>query len=292
MPQRIKPGDKLPFFRYDTPFAAQQHFGELVAAHPPLTLVFMSNFGHPVTRVFAERYAQTYPALRDGSFAMVVRSQPEKLAPSLPPDALPFPLICDAEGALYELLCIPQRSGTLMTCSLDGWKILRDARRRGYQPPKNAPQQLPLTLILNGEGEVQFCHYGASITDVPADCAAVQQILEALDLTAASTAEVVDVPYADDPTAADAPPPETETPEAAEETGQTGEAEPQGTQAQAAPQETPAPLPQEEEPAFIASAAPPAPPGPDLDDTLGDLAHSFEFELPPERVALTPGSGE
>lgn len=270
---RIKQGEKLPFFRYDTPFASQERFRDLLAVHPPLFLVFMNNFGHPVTRVFAERYARTWSALRDGSFAMVVRSQPGKLAQSLDPDALPFPLLCDAAGTLYDLLEIPQRTGALMTWSLEGWQILRDARRHGYAPPKNAPQQLPLTLVLDGDGIVRFCHYGTSLTDVPEDCIAMQRILEALDLAPAPEAPVVDVPYADqplpDPDAADMP---DDVPDIGDE-----------------PQ---APEPEEEENAGTALPARDAAPAPVADDTLGDLAHSFEFDPPPAPVgARLPGQG-
>lgn len=182
MPQRIREGDRLPFFRYDTPYSAQARSRELLAQNPPLVLVFMANFGHPVTRTFAERYAATAGALVDGSLAMVVRSEPEKLAATVGPETLPFPLICDAEGTLYDLLAIPQRSGTLTTYSLEGWRIVREARRQGYRPAKGALQQLPLTLILDADGTVLFAHYGDSLTDVPRDCEAMQQLLAALGL--------------------------------------------------------------------------------------------------------------
>ena len=188
MPQRIKEGERLPFFRYDTPYSAQERSRVLLAAHPPLILVFLSNFGHPVTRTFVERYAGTFPALKSGSLALVVRSVPEKLAGIVGPDTLPFPLLCDAEGTLYDLLAIPERSGTLTTYSLEGWRILREARRQGYHPPKNALQQLPLTLILDADGTVLFAHYGASLTDVPEDCAAMQQLLGVLGLDRAPDA--------------------------------------------------------------------------------------------------------
>ena len=182
---RIKEGDKLPFFRYDTPFRRGERSRALLETKPPLVLVFMSNFGHPVTRTFADRYARTHSALTAGSFALVVRSRPEKLADSLMPDTLPYPLLCDAEGTLYDYLAIPRRSGTLTTYSLEGWNMLRRARREGYRPPKDNTQQLPLTLILAADGTVLFCHYGETLTDVPADCAAMQKLLGALDLAPA-----------------------------------------------------------------------------------------------------------
>ena len=169
MGERIAVGDKLPFFVYDTPYSAQNRFRDLLQRKSPLVLVFMANFGHPITRTFASRYANTYGSLRDGGFALVVRSRADKLSRSIGPNTLPYPLLCDAEGVLYEHLDIPQSSSALMTYSLEGWRILREAKRQGYQAAKGQMQQLPLTLILDKDGTVLFCHYGASLTDVPTD---------------------------------------------------------------------------------------------------------------------------
>ena len=103
--------------------------------------------------------------LHDGGFALVVRSRADKLSRSIGPDTLPYPLLCDAAGVLYEHLAIPTSKSTLMSYSLEGWRILREAKKQGYQPVKGAEQQLPLTLILDRDGTVLFCHYGASLTD-------------------------------------------------------------------------------------------------------------------------------
>lgn len=194
MAGRVSAGDKLPFFLYDTPYSARNRFRDLLAQNAPLVLVFMNNFGHPVTRTFAERYAETFDGLHSGGFAMVVRSRADKLARSIGPDTLPFPLLCDADGVLYDLLDIPQRSGALTAYSLEAWQILREAKRNGYKPPKDSVLDLPLTLILDTDGTVLFSHYGASLTDVPEDCDAMQAMLEELDLVPAEGEPDEDVP--------------------------------------------------------------------------------------------------
>ena len=168
-----------------------------------LVLVFMANFGHPITRTFASRYANTYGSLRDGGFALVVRSRADKLSRSIGPNTLPYPLLCDAEGVLYEHLDIPQSSSALMTYSLEGWRILREAKRQGYQAAKGQMQQLPLTLILDKDGTVLFCHYGASLTDVPTDCEAMQSLLEELELVP-DMPELEDLDYENFPKLEDA----------------------------------------------------------------------------------------
>lgn len=194
MAEKIRVGDKLPFFLYDTPYSAGNRFRDLLDEQAPLVLVFMANFGHPITRTFASRYADTYSSLQDGGFALVVRSRADKLARSIGPDTLPYPLLCDAAGVLYEHLSIPTSRSTLMSYSLEGWRILREAKKQGYQPVKGAEQQLPLTLILDRDGTVLFCHYGASLTDVPEDCAAIQSLLEEMELTP-DYDEADDLPY-------------------------------------------------------------------------------------------------
>ena len=118
MAERIRVGDRLPFFLYDTPYSAGNRFRDLLDAQAPLVLVFMANFGHPITRTFASRYADTYTSLHDGGFALVVRSRADKLARSIGPDTLPYPLLCDAAGVLYEHLSIPTSKSTLMSCLL------------------------------------------------------------------------------------------------------------------------------------------------------------------------------
>ena len=203
MADRIHVGDKIPFFLYDTPYSAKNRFRDLLSQRAPLVLVFMANFGHPITRTFASRYANTYGSLRDGGFALVVRSRADKLSRSIGPNTLPYPLLCDAEGVLYEHLDIPQSSSALMTYSLEGWRILREAKRQGYQAAKGQMQQLPLTLILDKDGTVLFCHYGASLTDVPTDCEAMQSLLEELELVP-DMPELEDLDYENFPKLEDA----------------------------------------------------------------------------------------
>ena len=67
MAERIRVGDRLPFFLYDTPYSAGNRFRDLLDEQAPLVLVFMANFGHPITRTFASRYADTYTSLHDGA---------------------------------------------------------------------------------------------------------------------------------------------------------------------------------------------------------------------------------
>ena len=69
MAERIRVGDRLPFFLYDTPYSAGNRFRDLLDAQAPLVLVFMANFGHPITRTGPQHrpgHAALSPAVRRG----------------------------------------------------------------------------------------------------------------------------------------------------------------------------------------------------------------------------------
>ena len=184
MAKRLKAGDKIPAFSYDTPYEPQKSFYGFLQGDKPVVLVFLPNFGHPITRHFITQYLETIYALRSVRLACVVRSRPEAIAKAAPRGSLPFELICDAEGALYDYFQIPQKRGMLRCYSLEGMRIIKQARQEGYSPAKNELNQLPLTLVLNEDGQVLFAHYGHSMTDLPADCSAMERVAQELPLPA------------------------------------------------------------------------------------------------------------
>ena len=171
-------GSVIDRFTYDTPDQAQADFYALCEADTPLILVFLPNFGHPISRVYLTRYMDSLDSLTSGRLACVVRSDPQNIAAKL--DApFPFPLICDAAGALYEYFQV-QTTGSRLAWSFPAMRIFREAKKMGYQPEKRARQQLPLTLVVGREGKILFSHYGESLTDLPEDCAAMERVCSRL----------------------------------------------------------------------------------------------------------------
>lgn len=171
-------GMYLPEFFYDTPFVPQKSFYKLARSGEPLFVIFLANFGHPVTRTYLARYCETAQKLEGCRLAVVVRSKPQVISKALPPEAIPFELICDAEGALYEYFQVPQETSPLKYTSLDAARILRRAKQQGYQIPKGQPQQLPLTLLVGKEGEIMLAHYGRTLTDFPEDGTALERTVK------------------------------------------------------------------------------------------------------------------
>lgn len=182
MAKRLKTGDKLPAFFYDTPYEPQKKFYALLQGEDPVLMVFLPNFGHPIARHYITQYLETIYALRSARLVCVVRSKPETIAGAVPKEALPFELICDPEGALYEYFQIPQKQGMLRCYSLEGMRIIKEARQQGYSPAKNEYHQLPLTLAVDRNGQALFVHYGRSMTDLPADCSAMEKVVQELQI--------------------------------------------------------------------------------------------------------------
>ena len=87
----------------------------------------------------------------------------------------PFPIICDAPGVLYSYLGVEQARG-LLSWSFSAQRIYKSARDAGYHYDRNAPQILPMTLIVGHEGKILFTHSGRSQTDLPEDCIAIREL--------------------------------------------------------------------------------------------------------------------
>ena len=122
MGKQIKAGEKLPFFKYDTPYSAANSFRQLLAEHAPLVLVFMSNFGHPITRTFVGRYAATYDELTGGSLGSVLQALQELQSAGIP----------------FKLNCVPLAENGLT----DIMQLLKLAHK--YQAPLRFIELMPL----------------------------------------------------------------------------------------------------------------------------------------------------
>lgn len=180
MPNKLQVGDKIPRFTYDSPYAPQLPFYDLLEDDRPLFLIFLRNFGHPITRHFVMEYIQDKDKLASARLACVVRTDPHVIAGAVPPEQMPFSLICDAEGVLYEHFCVPTTTSWFRSHSLAALRILKAARKMGYKAAEGETYQLPLTLLLDRDGTVLMVHYGQSLTDMPENCAALEKVAAAV----------------------------------------------------------------------------------------------------------------
>lgn len=176
-------GTSIPRFTYDTPTIPGADFYTLCASEQPLVMIFLPGFDHPVSREYITRYLKTLPALKNGRLACVVRSSAEAVAYTTKGAEFPFPLICDGAGVLYGFLGVEQARG-ILSWSFAAQRIYKAAREAGYRYDRDAPQPLPLTLVVGPSGRILFTHAGRNQTDLPEDCAAIQEIVQAVQRVA------------------------------------------------------------------------------------------------------------
>ncbi len=180
VPKKLQAGDQIPRFTYDSPYRPQLPFYDLLDADTPLFVVFMRNFGHPITRHYVMEYIQDKDKLTSARLACVVRTDPHVIAGAIPEEQMPFSLICDAEGVLYEHFCVPSTTSWFRSHSLTALRILKEARKMGYKAVEGETYQLPLTLLIDRDGTVLMAHYGQSLTDLPENCAALEKVARAV----------------------------------------------------------------------------------------------------------------
>ena len=136
----------------------------------------------------ADRFVtvETLPQLKGARLVCVVRSSAQAVAKATHGSDFPFPVICDGPGVLYGYLGVEQTRG-LLSWSFAAQKIYKAARDAGYHYDTKAPQLLPLTLVVGHLGKILFTHSGRSQTDLPEDCAAISEIVRAVEKATAPT---------------------------------------------------------------------------------------------------------
>ena len=169
-------GTSIPRFTYDTPWSPGNDFFDLCGGEKPLAMIFLPAFDHPITRAYLTRYLKSLSDLKGVRLACVVRSSPKSVAQDLEGRALPFTVICDQPGVLYNFLGV--ETAGLLNWSFEAQRIIRSAQARGMRYNRKAPQLLPLTLVVGKEGAILFTHYGRNLTDMPGDCGAICSLCE------------------------------------------------------------------------------------------------------------------
>lgn len=177
MNKRFREGDVIQRFSFDTPYHPANDFYSLCSDEQPVCMVFLRNFGHPITRHYILAYAQDHAQLLDARLVVVVRSDPGTLAKNIPEGVIPFTILCDPEGVLAEYFAQQAVSGWRGR-SGESARILRSAKKEGFREEKG-PQPLPLTLLVGEGGRVLYAHYGRTFTDLPENSAAVQRVSRA-----------------------------------------------------------------------------------------------------------------
>ena len=184
-------GTSIPRFTYDTPSSPGNDFFDLCGGEKPLVMIFLPAFDHPITRAYITRYVQSLKDLKGIKLACVVRSSPQHVAQTLEGRDLPFTLICDRPGVLYNFMGV--ETAGLLNWSFEAQRILHSAQAKNQPYDRKAPQLLPLTLVVGPEGAILFTHYGRNLTDMPGDCGAIYTLCdEVCELTRRAQAQAAE----------------------------------------------------------------------------------------------------
>ena len=134
MAKRLRAGDVIPEFRFDTPYHPQQSFYELLEGDKPVFLVFLRNFGHPLTRHYIMEYIKSAGSLHSARLVCVVKTKPQTISKAIPEGAMPYGLMCDAEGVLSRFFAISSEKSRMKCFSLKAMKIINEAKKQGFRP--------------------------------------------------------------------------------------------------------------------------------------------------------------
>ena len=148
MAKRLRAGDVIPEFRFDTPYHPQQSFYELLEGDKPVFLVFLRNFGHPLTRHYIMEYIKSAGSLHSARLVCVVKTKPQTISKAIPEGAMPYGLMCDAEGVLSRFFAIPSEKSRMKCFSLKAMKIINEAKKQGFRPQPGEEWPLPLRRLV------------------------------------------------------------------------------------------------------------------------------------------------
>ena len=167
---KLKSGDILPDFTFDTPFEKGKSL-YAVAGGKPVFLLFLRYYGCRVCQLDIRELKKDYARFtqKGAKVLVVLQSKPELLAGKEEPNDLPFDIVCDPAQKLYrELEIAPAKSEADMASPELAEKINK-AKEMGlvHGEYEGNELQLPALFLLDGEGKVLYSHYAKNLTDMP-----------------------------------------------------------------------------------------------------------------------------
>ncbi len=165
-------GQVMPDFGYRTVYEENCSLSETVASCSGKTaLVFLRYYGCPMCQLDLHTYGEAYKAITagGGQLLIVLQSDPEKLAQQITPETFPYPIICDPEMKLYELLSIAPAASMLKMMSFSALKKVIRSTKAGYKHGEyeGNEQQLPAAFVMTPDRRLTYAHYATHAADIP-----------------------------------------------------------------------------------------------------------------------------
>jgi peroxiredoxin len=178
---RLKKGQALPDFAYDTPFKKGIRLSEAAKLSHKTALIFLRYYGCTLCRYDIHRLAQDYADIVSGggNFLVVLQSDPEKLAAQIAPEGLPFEIICDPQAALYKRFDILPAGSKARLADIKTVAKVAKAMAAGFKHGdyEGDELQLPAVFAIKPDLTLSYVKYGKSAGDIP-DARALKEILK------------------------------------------------------------------------------------------------------------------
>lgn len=169
--ERVKAGDKLPDFEYDTPYVSGLRLSESLGGRP-CALLFLRYYGCTICRLDLHMLEEQYGAVTSagGQVKVVFQSDPTLLKEELGDKVLPFDIICDPEGRLYKRFGIrPAKSKFELGASAAVVKKIMAANKLGLAHGRYEGDelQLPACIVVMPDLTIKSVYYGKNAGDAP-----------------------------------------------------------------------------------------------------------------------------
>ncbi len=169
---KIKPGEILDDFSFDTPFEKDKSFYSLLSKSTNKTaLLFLRYYGCTLCQMDIHNFIKDYDKIKEtgSQIIIVLQSKPESISSTTTPSDFPFDIICDPEANLYNKFSINPAPSTLKMVDLKTLGKITKATIGGFKHGtyEGNEQQLPATFVLDKNAQVLNSKYGTSAGDVP-----------------------------------------------------------------------------------------------------------------------------
>ncbi|HWP80198.1 MAG TPA: PatB family C-S lyase [Candidatus Acidoferrum sp.] len=169
--ERVKAGDRLPDFEYDTPYISGLRLSESLGGRP-CALLFLRYYGCTVCRVDLHMLEEEYAKITEagGQVKVVFQSDAALLKEELGDKVLPFDIICDPEGRLYKRFGIrAAKSKFELGASPAVVKKIMAAGKLGLSHGRYEGDelQLPACIVVAPDLTVKSAYYGKNAADTP-----------------------------------------------------------------------------------------------------------------------------
>lgn len=169
---RLKPGDTLPDFSFCTPYEDGCRIRQLVREQGEgnTAVVFLRYYGCTLCQYDIHLYTEHYKEItaEGGNFCVVLQSQPKNVRSQIGEKGLPFPIICDPEGALYrEFEILPAKDMEELAGGNAAAKIMEARKFFTHKEYEGEELQLPAVFVADRDMKLVYVKYGENAGDVP-----------------------------------------------------------------------------------------------------------------------------